>query len=173
MSSERGQATLEYVGVIAVVVLVVAVGSVAMSAPGYVNATVGGVRKALCIVTGRECRSLEERPCVVRSRSNDKTVSANIAFIRLQDGRLLLQERLSDGRIRITVTDKAKTGGELGIGVGADVNLGPLKLDASLQANATLLGLYGRGKTYVVRDAGQAQRLVARIEDDDAPDPDI
>ncbi|MBJ7330433.1 MAG: hypothetical protein JHC95_11095 [Solirubrobacteraceae bacterium] len=173
MSSERGQATLEYVAVIALVTVIVAVGSVATYAPGYANATVGGFRKALCIVAGRECRSLDEQPCVVRSQSADKTLSADIAFVRLQDGRLLLQERLSDGRIRITVTDKSKAGGEVGIGVDADVHLGPLELDASLQANATLLGLYGRGKTYVVRDAGAARKLVRRIEDDRAPEPEV
>jgi hypothetical protein len=39
-------------------------------------------------------------------------------------------------------------------------------------ANASLLGLYGRGKSYTVRNAGEAQRLVKQIENGDARDAD-
>lgn len=173
LTDERGQSTLEYVAVVALLaVLVTAVGAAAM-APTYVNAAMGGFQRALCIVTGRECRSLDEQACVVRSNSERNTLTASIAFVRLEDGRLLLHERLSDGRIRITVTDTSGIGGEIGIGASAGVDLGGVKLDASAMANASLLGLYGRGKTYVVRNAGEAQRLVRQIESGDARDADV
>ncbi|MFA9271365.1 MAG: hypothetical protein ACEQSX_11515 [Baekduiaceae bacterium] len=173
LTDERGQSTLEYVAVVALLaVLVTAVGAAAM-APTYVNAAVGGFQRALCIVTGRECRSLDEQACVVRSNSERNALTATIAFVRLEDGRLLLQERLSDGRIRITVTDTNGIGGEVGVGVTAGVNLGGLKLDASAAANASLLGLFGRGKSYTVRNAGEAQRLVRQIESGDARDADV
>ncbi|UUY01823.1 hypothetical protein LRS13_13935 [Svornostia abyssi] len=173
LTDERGQSTLEYVAVVALLaVLVTAVGAAAM-APTYVNAAVGGFQRALCIVTGRECRSLDEQACVVRSNSERNALTATIAFVRLEDGRLLLQERLSDGRIRITVTDTNGIGGEVGAGVTAGVNLGGVKLDASAAANASLLGLFGRGKSYTVRNAGEAQRLARQIESGDARDADV
>lgn len=173
ITGERGQSTVEYVALMALLaVLVVGVGAAAM-APTYVNAAMGGFQRALCIVTGRECRSLTEQACVVRSNSESNTLTATIAFVRLEDGRLLLQERLSDGRIRVTVTDASGIGGEVGVGASAGVNLGGVKLDASAVANASLLGLFGRGKSYTVRDAGAAQRLVKQIESGDARDADI
>ncbi len=172
LTDERGQSTLEYVALMALLAVVVVGVGAATLAPTYVNATMGGFQRALCIVTGRECRSLTAQACVVRSNSESNTLTASIAFVRLEDGRLLLQERLSDGRIRITVTDTNAVGGELGIGASAGVNLGGLKLDASAMANASLLGLFGRGKSYTVRDAGAAQRLVKQIESGDARDPD-
>lgn len=173
LTDERGQSTLEYVALMALLAVVVTAAGATALAPTYVNAAVGGFQRALCIVTGRECRSLDEQACVVRSNSESNTLTANIAFVRLEDGRLLLQERLSDGRIRITVTDKSGIGGEIGVGASAGVKLGGLKLDASATANASLLGLFGRGKSYTVRNAGEAQRLVAQIESGDARDADV
>ena len=172
LSSDRGQSTLEYIGVIAVLALVITVAGAATMAPSYLNATWGGFQRALCIVTGRECRALDEQACVVRSNSEGRTVSATIVFVRLEDGRLLLQERLSDGRIRITVTASNGAGAEGGVGASAGVNYKGIRLDASAQANAALLGLYGRGKVYVARDAGEAQRLVRAIQDGRARTPD-
>lgn len=173
LASDRGQSTVEYVAVLALVaVLIIAAGAAAM-APTYANATLGGFQRALCIVTGRACRSLEQQACVVRSNSEGRSVTATIAFVRLEDGRLLLQERLSDGRIRLTVTTKDGIGGEIGVGASAGVNFKGLRLDASATANAALLGLYGHGKSYIARDAGEAQRLVHAIEDGHAPEPDV
>lgn len=172
LSDDRGQSTLEYVGVLAVLALVITVAGASALAPNYLNATMGGFQRALCIVTGRECRALEEQACVVRSNSEGRTLSATIVFVRLEDGRLLLQERLSDGRIRITVTASDGAGAEGGIGASAGVNVKGIRLDAAAQANASLLGLYGRGKVYVARDAGEAQRLVRAIEDGRARTPD-
>lgn len=170
--SDRGQSTVEYIGVIAVLALVITVAGAATMAPSYLNATVGGIQRALCIVTGRECRALDEQACVVRSNSEGRTLAATIVFVRLEDGRLLLQERLSDGRIRITVTTTNGAGAEGGIGASAGVNYKGIRLDASAEANAALLGLYGRGKVYVARDAGEAQGLVREIQDGRARIPD-
>lgn len=172
-SDDRGQSTLEYVALLGVLaVLITAAGAAAM-APTYLNATIGGFQRALCIVTGRECRSLEQQACVVRSNSEGRKLSASIVFVRLEDGRLLLQERLSDGRIRITVSASNGAGGEVGAGASVGMNLKGVRLDASVEANAALFGLYGRGKTYLARDAGEAQRLVRAIEAGDAREPDI
>lgn len=172
LASDRGQSTLEYVAVLGVLAVVITVAGAATMAPSYLNATWGGFQRALCIVTGRECRALDEQACVVRSNSEGRTLSATIVFVRLEDGRLLLQERLSDGRIRITVTASNGVGAEGGIGVSAGVDYKGIRLDASAEANAALLGLYGRGKVYVARDAGEAQRLVRAIQDGRARTPD-
>lgn len=172
LSDDRGQSTLEYAGVLTVLALVITVAGAATMAPNYLNATWGGFQRALCIVTGRECRALDEQACVVRSNSEGRTLSATIVFVRLEDGRLLLQERLSDGRIRITVTASNGAGVEGGIGASAGVDYKGIRLDASAEANAALLGLYGRGKVYVARDAGEAQRLVRAIQDGRARTPD-
>lgn len=173
LSDDRGQSTLEYVAIMAVLAVLVTGAGAAAMAPTYVNATVVGFQRALCIVTGRECRALDEQACAVRSNSESSAFTASIGFVRLEDGRLLLQERLSDGRIRITVTDKSGIGGEVGIGAEAGIDFKGLNLDASATANASLLGLYGRGKVYVVRDAGEAQRLVRQIDDGNARDADV
>lgn len=172
LTSDRGQSTVEYVAVLTLLVVIVSAAGAAAMAPTYANATIGGVQRALCIVTGRACRSLDEQACVVRSNGEGHTVSATILFVRLEDGRLMLQERLSDGRIRITVTSKSGIGGEMGVGASAGVDFKGVRFDASAKANAALLGLVGRGKVYVARDAGEAQRLVRAIEDGKAGEPD-
>lgn len=172
LTSDRGQSTVEYVGVLALLVVIISAAGATAMAPTYANAAIGGFQRALCIVTGRACRSLDEQACVVRSNGEGHTLSATIFFVRLEDGRLMLQERLSDGRIRITVTSKSGIGGEMGVGASAGVDFKGVRLDASAKANAALLGLVGRGKVYIARDAGEAQRLVRAIEDDKAREPD-
>lgn len=172
LTSDRGQSTVEYVAVMALLAVIISAAGATAVAPTYANAAIGGVQRALCIVTGRACRSLDEQACVVRSNGKGHTLSATILFVRLEDGRLMLQERLSDGRIRITVTSKSGIGGEMGVGASAGVDFKGVRFDASAKANAALLGLVGRGKVYVARDAGEAQRLVRAIEDGTAREPD-
>lgn len=173
LTDDRGQSSIEYVAVLAVVAALVTAAGAATFAPTYVNAAWGGFQRALCIVTGRECRALEQQACAVRSNSESSTFTASIGVVRFEDGRLLLQERLSDGTIRITVTDRTGLGAEVEAGITAGVSYKGLKIDAGAMANASLLGLFGRGKTYVVSDAGAAQRLIRQVEDGNAREADV
>jgi hypothetical protein len=81
MRTERGQATIDYIALIAVMAILLGagVGLVTGGAPGVANAVLGQVRHALCIVTGSSCRAERRLPCVVASDRDGRHVAVTIS----------------------------------------------------------------------------------------------
>ena len=118
MPRERGQATIDYVALIAVlaVVLAAAAALAAGGGPGVANAVLGQVRHALCIVTGRACRTERRLPCVIASERDARHVAVTILLVRLDGDRYVLRETMSDGTVRLTLAHRGGAGVELGVG---------------------------------------------------------
>ncbi len=163
MRSTRGQASIEYVVVVALVALVLAVGGAAVAAPGVANAVVSSVRRALCIVTGGGCVTVRPRPCTVKSDSRDERVTVYAGIVRLGDHAGLLREVLSDGSVRITQIDDLEAGLNLGVGAEAHINVGGIALGTGEIAGAAAMGELGARRSWLLPDAAAADRLVARL----------
>jgi hypothetical protein len=159
-------ATAEYTAVIVLLSIVLAAGGATFTDDGrQIAAKIPvQIKRGLCIVAGGGCdENGESRPCVVSSVDRRRDASADIAFIRLSDGRRVVRERLSDGSFRVTVVQSGGVGGIAGI--GGKLNLKGLDIDANADGSAGVGGGYGR--VFEVGGAAAADRLIARLNDED------
>jgi hypothetical protein len=126
MRGQRGQGTVEYVGIIFVVAVLVALG--ASTAPGAGPAEVWSavrreLHRALCIVTGGDCEQ-DRAPCPVASKSDSTEWSVSILVVKGGQEKTVLRELRSDGTVAVTVTN-AKLGGlDTGLGIEGHLSLG-------------------------------------------------
>jgi hypothetical protein len=165
MRSESGQGTVEYVAIVALVavVLAAAVAGSAVFGAGVANAVTGSIRHALCVVTGRVCVVVAQRPCVVRTARDERRETVAIAFVQIGAGRVVLRERLSDGTLRLTVLHRGEAGVTAGFGSSSDARVGGVSLSVGAHAQATVAGIVGAGQVFEVRTARQADAIVRRL----------
>ena len=166
LRAERGQATVDYVALLAVlaVVLASAVAAVtAVGAPGVANAVLAQLRHALCVVSGGACPVPPRRPCTVASTRDVRHLAMNLGLVRVDEDRIVLRERLSDGTIRLTVARRSGAGVEVGAGARAriDVHGRPLGLDR--EARAGVQGVLGRGEVFYARSEREADAVLRAL----------
>jgi hypothetical protein len=171
--AEDGQATTDYVAIVALlaVLLVVAAGLAGVGAPGIVNAVVGQLRHALCVVAGGSCPAGPRRPCTVASTRDARHIAVNLGIVRLDDDRVVLRERLSDGSFRLTVSTREGAGVEVAVGGGAQLKTDrrgrPIGLDRELHAGGQ--GVFGHGAVYYARSEREADDLLQALRRGHAP----
>lgn len=163
--SQSGQATVEYVGVLALLALVLAGAGVAVAAPDLPRAVYDRMRRALCIVGGDVCSAGAARragldPCVIGSEGHMEHHGMTIAFIHTNRGGAYVIERRSDGTVRVTRRKDWGLDGTVGVGVdiGDVVNVG---------AEAMIGGEFVPGKVWEMT-AAEYDRLVAAGGADDS-----
>lgn len=156
----RGQASTEYVGVVALVALVLAAGG-AVAAPALPAALQHHLRVGLCIVGGDVCRASDARaaglePCVLRSRAADRRTRVNLTVLSYATGDALTIERRSDGSRRVAFS--RSDGG--GVVVGAGVRLG-----AQVEVGAEASGGIGwtSGYAWELPDESALRRLLKGV----------
>jgi hypothetical protein len=162
LSSQRGQASVEWIAVVAVVA-VVFLGAVVAFAPGAGSAVPRAVEasfaRAFCLVSGGDCLDGAPRPCVVAADEESHERQATLIVARGADGRRFVLEERSDGTFAITVEDTARGGG--GISPGLKVAVGRKGVRASAELFGDLRG--GTGRRFVVPDRAAAERLMERL----------
>jgi hypothetical protein len=157
-----GQAGVEYIAVVALVAIVFAIGgSFVLNGRAIAAATVGQLKRGLCIVEGHDCAE-KHPPCSVSSRGTSEGWNADIALVRVGAGKSALVEHLSDGRILVTLTDHT----DLGVtgGFGATLKLGD-KLALGGEIRAAALASLGHGTTYEVPDDRTADELIHTLRE--------
>src|SRR3954462_13825584 len=99
MRCQRGQATVDYIALIAIVavLIVAATGLAGGGAPSIVNGVVGGLQKALCVVSGRACPVLAQQPCVDSSDRRAIHAAVSLAVFRVDKDHVFIRENMSDG----------------------------------------------------------------------------
>jgi hypothetical protein len=167
MRSERGQATVDYVALLAVVTLLLAAAAAAAAvsggAPGVANGVLGQLRHALCVVSGTACPVAVRRPCTVASTRDVRHIAVNLALVRLDDDRIVLRERLSDGTVRLTVAQRGGAGVEVGAGGGARLDVRGRSLGADREARAGVQGVLGHGEVFYAHGEREADALLDAI----------
>ncbi|HUR84018.1 MAG TPA: hypothetical protein VMY78_01620 [Solirubrobacteraceae bacterium] len=167
LRAQSGQATVDYVALVALVAAVVAVGGAlaAVASPGIANAVLGQVRHALCIVGGGSCPMAPSRPCTVASDRDSRHVAVNVALLRVDDGRVVLRERLSDGTFRLTLVHRGAAGVETGAGGGVEVEVRGRSIGRDREARAGVQGVLARGEVFYARSQREADALLRAIRD--------
>jgi len=173
MRSESGQATIDYVALIAVVAIVLglAVGVAPVGAAGIVNAVTGQIRHALCVVGGGPCPQWRSKPCVVASRRDLHHFSVSLLIVRLDHDRWVLREAMSDGTVRLTVARSGAAGLEGAFGARARVSVNGRRVGAADEARVSALLSLARGTVYVARDEREASAYMRAIRDGRPPGP--
>ena len=158
MRDQSGQASLEYVVIVAIV-SVLLTGSAALTRDsGIASIVVAQFVRAICVVSGGDC-DRDRMPCVVQANASSTTASLVIAVIKLSGGRTLIRERRSDGTELVTLVENG--GGGVELTAGARLSLGAAQFGAALVGSVT--GSLVRGRAWVVPDSASAERLVAQI----------
>lgn len=158
--STSGQAAVEYIAVVALVAIVFAIaGAFTLNGRAIAAATMGQLKRGLCIVEGHDCKEVHP-PCTVSSHKRGTDLSADVLLVRLGGGSSAIIERKSDGKVAVTLADHLDAGGTTGF--GASLKLGD-KLAMGGEIRAALVASLGHGTTYEVNNELQAEALIRRL----------
>jgi hypothetical protein len=164
LRDQRGQATIDYVALIALLaVLITVTASLTGFAPGIVNATLGQFRRALCVVRGGDCPAVALQPCVVSSKRDAHHVAVSIVLFRVDEDHVVLRERMSDGTVRLTVSEQDGAGVTAGLGGQAKLKLKGRTVGFAREMQGTALGVLGRGSVYLARDDREADDILRAL----------
>ena len=167
MRCSRGQATVDYVALIAVlaVVLTAALGFSTGAAPGIVNAVAGQLRHALCVVGGGLCPDLAPRPCAVASTRDTHHFAVSLVVVRVDRDRYVLREEMSDGTVRLTVARSGALGVEGAVGARATVRVRGRDVGMTDEARIGAQGVRASGRVFVARAEREAAAFMRAIGD--------
>src|SRR4051812_43571703 len=141
----RGQASIEYLGVVALVALVLGgLAAPALAGQDVAGAVLAQVRRALCVVSGGDCEQ-DRRPCPVGTHGVHESQHVNVGFLRYGQDRLTLREARSDGTVAVTELRDHRFG--VDVGVGVDAHAGAFSFGASVRG--ALLARLGSGSTTI------------------------
>jgi len=159
-----GQASLDYVSILALTAVVMGAGTgVAMARGGDIASAVRShMARALCIVTGGDC-DRDLRPCTIRTRQDTIGAHINVLVVKIGKDQIALLDERSDGTFAVTLISGWNFGPEGGLGLDAKAALGNKGLAVGGELRAAALAHEGRGKTWIVRSRAQADALVDRI----------
>jgi hypothetical protein len=156
-----GQATSEYVALVALVAVVLALAA-GLTAGGVGGQLLAGLQRGLCRVADVRCpASARPRdtldPCPVERTASAESLAGAFEVLKLGGGAALTAVRMSDGRVQVTLADVATVGGELGLGFS-------IGLGRRHGATATLdvERRFVAGRTWTLPDAGAARAFLER-----------
>jgi hypothetical protein len=162
--AQRGQASIEYVGVLALGAVVFAtVGAIA--GLGAIPAAVAStVRTGICIVAGDICRDSDARaaglqPCTVGDRSEGGGKVFSVGLFRIGGADGLLIARRSDGTVVVTESEQERGG----VGAGVGVEATPLGLQFGAWGSIDFT--VAHGSAWEFPDAAAAGRFLAGADD--------
>jgi hypothetical protein len=163
MDGQRGQASGEYVAVLLVVA--VALGSaatVSVRGAGIAQAVDHQWLRALCVVRGGVCEE-DRRPCVTGARRQVDRASVTVAVLRLGHDRVLVSESRSDGSVAVTLLERTSPGLDVAVGVRAAATIDGRTVSLGGEFRGLAGPVFGRSRTWLVRDRRAADGLVARL----------
>jgi len=156
---DEGQAVVDYVGLLAVVAVVLAIAvAVRVEPAAFAGAVERAFARGICIVRGGSCDA-DQQPCVVASDKRSRGRHVNLVVASAGKDRYLLRERRSDGTIAIT--DFKVLRGRLGGSKGGTIRFAGIELGGEL--SMSLLARHGSGATYIARSQAAADRLQRAI----------
>lgn len=169
-----GQATSEYVALVALVAVVLALAA-GLTSGGIGGQLLAGVQRALCEVAGAACgpppaAADELVPCPLERSVSSESLDGAFELVRLGGGSSLSAVRGSDGRVTVTLATATHGGGALGLGaafgIGAHqgAELSAQALSAGVSSRSWTLPSVAAARAFVDRYGSKAT-LVGRAVD--------
>lgn len=160
-SDARGQATSEYVALVALVAVVLALAA-GLTAGGVGGQVLAGLQRGLCHVAGSSCPQPHAArpdlaPCPVERTTSSESLDGAFELVKLGRSGTLTAVRTSDGRVTMTLADGMTAGGE--VGLGFELGLGERQ---GGEATAGLTASVASGRSWTLPDAAAARAFVAR-----------
>jgi hypothetical protein len=164
MDRQRGQASGDYVALLLVVAVALGGAGTVASREGeaIAQAVDRQMLRALCVVRGGACE-VDRRPCVTGSERQLDRASVTVAVVRLGHDRVLVREARSDGTVAVTLLERTSPGLEVAFGVHAGATVDGRSIGLGGEFRGLAGPVFGRGRTWVVRDGRTADALVARL----------
>lgn len=166
---ERGQATIEWLGAVALVALVLAAAAGVAGGEAIASSVVRGMHRALCLVSGGAC-DLDRRPCVVEGNATEDEAYVNLGIARVGTTGLILREHRADGSVLVTYVDDVHAGVELGFGGSSWASFAGREMLAGSAARAALLASLGRGEVWRFDSAADADTAMAYLGEGRQPE---
>jgi hypothetical protein len=163
----RGQASLDYLGLLTVVTVALAGAGTAAGLAEVPRAVVQAARTGICIVGGDVCRASDAAaaglsPCLTGETAHGRGLAVTILSVRLgRSGSWTVAQR-SDGSVLVT----RLVGDAIGLAGGIGLQLGPV---VAAGATATFDLSLARGQAWELPSATAAAALVAAVRRGDDP----
>jgi hypothetical protein len=163
-----GQASAEYVALLALLAAVLAGAGLLVAPPALGARISGALRTAICIVGGDVCRASDARaeglaPCPVREDTRGSGGGVSVAFLELDGDDELSVTRRSDGSVLVAIAGHRTAG--VGAGIGAEVS----PLGAHLVADGSAGARFAEGDGWELPDLASAARFVHALRAGEPP----
>jgi hypothetical protein len=169
---QRGQATVEWLGVVALVALVIAVAAglagTATAGEAIAGGVVRGIQRALCVVRGGVC-DLDRRPCVVRSGTTEDDAHISFGLIRIGRHEVILREHRSDGSVVVTYVGDWQPGAEGGAGADLWASAAGHEVAFGSSVRVAALATLGGADVYTFGSAREADVGMALLSEGRTP----
>jgi hypothetical protein len=166
---QRGQASVEWLAMVALVAVVLGLGA-ALAQAGYVGRRVTReMARAICLVGDGDCRR-DQEPCMVGSVANRQGMAVHLLFFRLGEDELGVVEERSDGTFAVTLEGGIKGGVEGSGGLRVGFRVGELGFSAGGEVTAAVMARLGHGRTWIVGSRAAAQRVLEEEGAERPPD---
>lgn len=162
LHAARGQASLEWLAVIALVATLLGLGAALAQASTVGRRVTREMVRALCLVRHGDC-ARDRDPCVVFAAHERHGMVVHVLFVRLGDQRVARVERRSDGTYAVTRATEAAFGLEGHAGVGAGVKVAGLEAEVSVGIAAAETLAHEGGDTWIVGSRDAAEDLLRRL----------
>ncbi len=160
-SDARGQATSEYVALVLLVAVVLALAA-GLTSGGVGGQVLAGLQRGLCAVSGTACPRVEPpgpdlAPCPLERTTRRESLDGAVDFLDLGSSGTLTTVRGSDGRVTVSLIDASALRGEVGLGL--HVSIGEREGD---EVTATLGASFASGRSWTLPNAAAARAFVDR-----------
>src|SRR5215218_2029086 len=157
----RGQATSEYVALVALVAVVLALAA-GLTSGGVGGQVLAGLQRGLCSVAGTACPRTEPpnadlAPCPVERTTSSESLEGAFEVVKLGRSGTLTAVRGSDGRVTVTLARESTAGGEVGLGFA-------LRLGDRYEGRATasIETGFSSGRSWTLPNVAAAHAFIAR-----------
>jgi hypothetical protein len=157
----HGQASGEYVALVALVAVVLALAA-GLTSGGVGGAVLAGLQQGLCRVAGTACPAPRPSrpdlaPCPVETTTTTESLDGAFDFVQLGRDGTLTAVRTSDGRVAVTLAHGTTIGGQIGLGLRVAAGQ-----ERGAEATAGLTASVASGRTWTLPDAAAARAFIDR-----------
>ncbi len=165
LREERGQATHEYVALLAVVAIAIAA-LTGISASGVGASVLRGLQQGICAVAPGPCPRLvavrdDMAPCEIRRDDRVERLGETIGIVELGTSQTLKAVRFSDGTVVVTLADGSDVGAVWKVGASGAAGGAEAGAKGRLGAGVT----WGSGRSWTLPDEAAALDFIARYGD--------
>lgn len=179
--SDRGQGSLESVGIIVVASLLVAalVAVMVQTNPTIMGTVKDGICRIVTLGAGT-CSSapairtaddyVPREECVIGANGEDHGGSLSIAVVEFEGGETWLIENLGNGKSRLTRVTSEGVGLTAGVGIDFTVTADGTKIGLAASASASALFAGNQGDVFYADNPEQAKQILGNQQSDDTKD---